>query len=77
MGDYLYCERHPSVPISNGLFDAPCSACEGEQDEAWEAWQYDPANDQRPYCKLTPYIPHEPRYTQARTCQDVEDDIPF
>jgi hypothetical protein len=76
MGDYIYCERHPSQPISNGIFDAPCGACEYEMDQAAEAWLYDPQNTTRPYCKAGVYVPAYP-WHGAATCQDTEDDIPF
>jgi hypothetical protein len=31
---YFYCEYHPREVVSNGVFDAPCAACEGEALEA-------------------------------------------
>ena len=83
MSEYIYCPRHPSEPVSNGLFDAPCGACEYEMAEAAEEWEYDPANPKRTQCHMTPYIPNEPHWWQARTCLYLgpapheEDDIPF
>ncbi len=76
MGDYLYCPRHPGQIVSNGLFDAPCGACEGEMEDDYQRWQYDPTNAKRPYCQAEAYIPAQPWYGAA-TCLDVPDDIPF
>lgn len=37
VGDtYTRCPHHPSQIISNGMFDAPCGACEAEGDAAYE-----------------------------------------
>jgi hypothetical protein len=29
---YGRCRRHPHIPISNGMFDAPCNLCEAENE---------------------------------------------
>ena len=37
-GNAITCEYHPNEVVSNGRFDAPCGACEGEMaDQAMEA----------------------------------------
>ncbi len=33
MTDYIRCSKHPSEIISNGLFDAPCGACEAAMED--------------------------------------------
>jgi hypothetical protein len=68
--------RHPTEPISNGIFDAPCGACESEMDQADEEWQYDPTNTTRTHCRMEPYLPAQP-WDYVATCLDVEDKIPF
>jgi hypothetical protein len=50
------CPRHPGVKTSSddGMFDGPCHLCEGEEMDAYEAWQVDPENPQRKYCNDQP-----------------------
>lgn len=76
MDDYR-CPRHGCI-ISNDMFDAYCSACEGESDEAAERWEYDRKNPFRFYCDAGVWILPEPRW--IKTCNDPlssPDDIPF
>lgn len=76
MGEYLYCSKHPREIVSNGLFDAPCGVCEGEEEESYQEWQYDSANPERPFCRKEAYLPMFP-WMRGATCLDVEDPIPF
>jgi hypothetical protein len=76
------CPRHPGVRTSSddGMFDAPCHLCEGEEDAAYQAWLYDPANDKRPFCRNEPTIIDPSWMRGLISCVSVsnsEDDIPF
>lgn len=83
LGDARRCPFHPGEKTSSddGMFDAPCRLCEGEQDDAYMAWQYDPENPRRPYCGLPTGISYLtvlfPPWN-AKSCEASEDDdIPF
>ncbi len=84
---YAYCRHHPTQIVSNGMFDAPCGACEGEgEDHAnWSEWKeelaasgptcddiFAPWNPNR-YCR-TPHIME--CYTSQAVCA-ADDEIPF
>jgi hypothetical protein len=73
---YEYCKHHPSELVSDGMFDAPCGACERAGDEAQEAWEHDPSNPRRVYCgpEHGPWTYDCPRFVR---CVDVDDGIPF
>lgn len=77
--DLTRCPRHPREVISNGIFDAPCAACEGEADQESIKWEYE-HNPNRIMCSYPPdYLPLYIGLHGA-TCLDVpvpEDDIPF
>ena len=81
-GDARKCPRHPHVRTSSddGMFDAPCHVCEGEEDEALRAWDEDPTNPERRYCGGETighaHLPR-PRYRQLVSCDSVENEIPF
>lgn len=81
MSDYIYCRWHPGQVVSNGMFDAPCGACENEMDQAAYEWEVSPDNPTRKLCGMEMWILPEPqRYGVARTCNDPcpdEDQIPF
>jgi hypothetical protein len=73
-----HCPRHPHIQTSSddGMFDAPCYACEGEMADAAEAWECDPANPRRRYCGTW----RARLVVAARTwdaCMCVPDPIPF
>jgi hypothetical protein len=74
-GDPRRCPIHGEQTSSpDGMFDAPCGACEGAMDDVAQAWECDPANDTRRYCGPVTMLRATPWRGSAR-CE--EDSIPF
>lgn len=85
---YEYCRRHPSVIVSNGMFDGICGSCEGEADEHAEyvEWKEELVAS-GPTCTDSGFKP----WRQGRTCREdrgtgcytsqeectVDNEIPF
>ncbi len=73
------CPHHPTEVISNGTFDAPCGACEGEELYSSSARSSDrrSANPFRAVCSLREYgAPYgTPRWDTS--CNKEYDPIPF
>jgi hypothetical protein len=53
--NYEYCKYHPSQVVSNGMFDAPCGACEAEGDDEAEKWEHNRDNPYRSHCGLSAF----------------------
>ena len=75
--NYEYCRFHPGQVVSNGMFDAPCGACEAAGDDWAEAWERNPENPERRYCGTdAPPVARWYSWPSAG-CLDVDDPIPF
>lgn len=72
----FYCPRHPGSVISNGMFDAPCGACESEMYDAEIEQQFEELHGGP---DAAPFPAHEPtayrRAFLARMSSD--DECPF
>jgi hypothetical protein len=83
MGDPRRCKYHPTIATSSpdGMFDAPCPACEFECSEAAAAWASDPNNPNRSDCALDlPYVIGRNAYRGIVSCLHwgpSDDEIPF
>jgi hypothetical protein len=68
---YVYCHRHPSVVVGNGMFDGVCGACEGEMDDhaAYCDWMEELVAS-GPTCTDNGYKP----WKHGMTCREVFGD---